>query len=173
MSSWNQRTGKKVTTKKGASGNTWQRIDVDAIYSKMRDAISRRVEYQRQQDAVWARIERTHCNGTRELDEIDRKIGAETHKINCLISELCQYRKTHRAMNLAYTYICKEIERARRTAESNANTVRRVNAGRSVLISSTGTKHTNTTHLAKYVQQKYAQVARLEKWKQYVARYRV
>lgn len=167
MSSWNQRTGKKVT----AQGSTWHKVDVDAIYSQMRDAISRRVEYQRQHDAVWARIKRTKCNGNRELDAIDRKIGAETHKINRLISELCKYRKTHRAMNLAYTYICKEIERARRTAESNANTVRSVNAGRSVLIRSTGVSHTDTTQLEKYVQHKYAQVAKLEKWKQYVARY--
>lgn len=148
-------------------------IDVESVYRKLRDAIETRTAYQKRQDELWARIKRTHCDGHAEMTAIDNRIGQETHKINVLISELCKYRKTHKAMNLAESYLSSEIKRIAKITEKTERTIYQVNRGGGCLINSHGTRHTDTSDLEGYLAQKKNQMAKLEKWKQYVSQHRV
>lgn len=180
---FNNRNGKKVSAgyqnnKKTNSGNrngacVSKPINVDAIYAKLKTALANRASLQAEYDREWEIIKRRRIDRTEELDRIDRAIGRQTHAVNQLLSELTQYRKTHRAMNLAYDYVSREINRIERIVAHWQNTIREVDAGRSSLISSRGVSHTNTTGLKNYVAKKRQQLAKLKGWKDHLSHYRV
>ena len=164
----NQR--KKTQNQNGMRG---KRIDINSIYLQMKASIVERAVLQKEMDILWDRIKRYNCDRSTQMKEITEKIGKCTHKLNQLINELCQYRKTHRAMNLAHDYIVKEITRINKIVNSKKQLIAGVNRGSACLISSNGVTHTNTLSLENYVKQKTAQIASLEKWKRSVERYMV
>lgn len=179
---FNNRNGKKVSAgypnnKKTNGGNyngacMSKTINVDAIYAKLKTALANRAALQAAYDREWEIVKRRRIDRTEELDRIDHAIGKQTHVVNQLLSELTQYRKTHRAMNLAYDYVSREITRIERIVAHWQNTIREVDAGRSFLINSRGVSHTNTTNLKNYVAKKRQQLSKLNGWKSHLSRYR-
>ena len=85
------------------------------------------------------------------MSSIDNKIGYYTHTINGLISELCKYNKTHKAMNIAYNYIVKEIKRAEGIISKNETTIYKAKHGLTTLICDDGTTTNDYRSLVKYV----------------------
>lgn len=150
-----------------------KRIDINSIYNKLKIAVQNRAHWQEKQDALWARIKRTHCDGDREMNYIDSHIGSYTHEINGLVSSLCHYRKAHRAMNLASSYIDKEIVRIARIIDSKNQLIRKVDRGNVSLINSKGYTHRDTSGLKRYVSMKEHQMGKLKAWKTHVDRYLV
>ena len=179
---FNNRNGKKVSAgyqnnKKTNGGNrngacVSRTINVDAIYAKLKSALGNRASLQELHDKEWVIIKRG-IDRDAQLDKIDNAIGRQTHKVNKLLSELTQYRKTHRAMNLAYDYVSREITRIERIVSHWQNTIREVDAGRRGLINSHGVSHTNTTNLKNYVAKKRQQLSKLNGWKSHLSHYRV
>ena len=165
----------KNQTRKNANQNrtsfTTKRIDINSIERQLTAALTERARLQKRQDDLWAEIDRHKCDRSASMHRINQGIGANTHKLNKLIDELCQYKKTHRAMNMAYNYLAKEIQRIERIIASNERAIRDVNAGRKYLINSTGRVHYDTTSLEKYVKLKKEQANKLRKWKSAVGRY--
>ena len=180
--SFNYRNGKKVSAgyqnnKKTNGGNrngacASRTINIDAIYAKLKTALANRVSLQALQDKEWEIVKRG-VDRDAQLDAITDAIGRQTHEVNQLLSKLTQYRKTHRAMNLAYDYVSREITRIERIVAHWQNTIREVDAGRSSLISSRGVSHTNTTNLKNYVAKKRQQLSKLNGWKSHLSHYRV
>lgn len=164
---------KKNNMNRNFTNNHIMRIDIDSIYRKLRVAIENRMEYQRRQDELWNKIRRTHGDYSVQMDKIAKKIGQETHNINLQIAELCKYRKTHKAMNMADSYLSSEISRISKIVSSTERKISDVNRGYYGLISSRGVSHTNTYALEQYVAMKRDQMAKLKKWKQHVSQYRV
>ena len=162
---------KRINKRPFNAGVIERRIDVESIYNQMRQTIATRNELQKRHDELWKVIKKYDCDKSRLMDQIDNKIGACTHKLNGLIGNLCQYRKTHKAMTLAYRYLGGEIERINKIIHSKIKTINEVERGRCCLISSKGVTHTDTTALRNYVKTKQEQVARLQKWKQVVQKY--
>ena len=159
--------------KQSRSGVIAKKIDVDSIYNQMIRALDERRRLQEEQKALWRVIKSNHCNKSSQMNAIDAKIGYSTHKLNKLISELCNYKKTHRAMNLAHDYITKELNRINKIINSKIELVRDVNAGRACLISSTGRTHTSTISQENYIRIKREQARKLENWKKAIERYMV
>lgn len=154
-------------------GFTTRTININEIYSDMKETLANRVYYQSKQDDLWKTIKRYHVNKSREMDEIDDHIGNCTHKMNQLIGELCKYKKTHKAMNLAYDYLEKEIDRIQRIIDSKNRIIHDVRMGRMGLISSSGVSHTDPSNLINYVAKKNGQLMKLINWRDYVLKYRV
>ena len=148
-----------------------QTINIESIYAKLKSHISNRSRHQVRQENLWKEIKRTHENKHSEMKKIDELIGNETHEINKLISILCRYNKTHRAMNLASDFINGEISRTIRIINNWKRDIRDVESGRCSFISSTG-EHTQDTSIPrKYVAKKEQKLAQLRNWKRHVDRY--
>ena len=167
------RNAKRSTPRNSRNTQRPDKAALDGIYTQMRAAIARRSNYQSQYDEAWSKVKRYGCDKDATLTHLSKCIGNETHTLNMLISRLCQYRASHRAMNLAYSFLGGEIERCSRIAESKSRGIARVRRGVSELVDSHGNRHTDTTHLERYVEQKVAQRDKLVKWREYVGRYRV
>lgn len=159
--------------KKQQRTTTASKIDIASIYNQMRKELSERAQLQKEQDSLWSIIKRYNCNRSAQMSQITKKIGNSTHRLNQLINELCKYKKTHKAMNMAHDYIIREIERINKIINSKNKLIRDVNAGYSCLITSTGVTHTNTSDLENYIRLKREQVKKLENWKRSVERYMV
>ena len=180
---FNNRNGKKVSAghqnnKKTNGGNrngacVSRTINVDAIYAKLKTALANRASLQALHDEEWRIIKSRHVDRNAQLEKIDNAIGGQTHRVNLLLSELTQYRKTHRAMNLAYDYVSREITRLERIVSSKQTLVRDVDCGRTGLINSHGVSHTNTTNLKNYIAKKRQQLSKLKGWKVHLSHYRV
>lgn len=156
----------------GRQFNHSKPINIESLYQQLISALNERAEYETQQDDLWRLIKQTHGNHKNEMVMIAKKIGQNTYTINGIIAQLCHYQKTHRAMNLADAYLQKEIIRNERIVTSWRNTIRQVEAGRRVLISSSGFEHTNTQNARIYVEKKLTQIQRLQKWQNYVHSHR-
>ena len=150
-----------------------QTINIDSIYSQLQSHMAKRSNNQNRQDNLWKEIKKTNSNRKSEMERIDRNIGKETHEINMIISSLCQYKKTHKAMNLASKLLDGEIRRTKAIISKWKGIVREVEEGMCELINSTGVTHSNTTNAKKYIVQKQQRLAKLVEWKQHVDRYRV
>ena len=172
---FNNRNGKKVNQGNQRNGGavTTKRIDVNALYVQLKSVLAKRANLQEAYDREWEIVKSRKLDRHAQLDKIDSAIGAQTHKVNLLINDLCQYRKTHKAMNLAYSYVSREITRIERIVSHWQNVIREVNQGRSYLINSHGVSHTDTTHLENYVAKKRQQLSKLRGWLSFLARYRV
>ena len=174
-------TRKNYSLKKQNGGNknmkhnynyiTSKRIDIDSIYSSLRMTISRRAEAQNRQNQLWDVIKRTHSNHDKEMNIINNQIGDATHRINQLISQLCQYKKTHKAMNLACEYLKREIIRTKRIIDSKTQLANDVDRGYASYVTSKGKVHTDTTQQRRYIQKKTEQYHKLQEWLNYVSRY--
>ena len=101
----------KKTNQKPFARVIAKKIDVESIYKQMQQVLAQRKALQEKQDELWKVIKRNHCNRSSQMDSITNGIGKCTHKLNGLISNLCQYRKTHKAMGLANRYLQGEIGR--------------------------------------------------------------
>ena len=172
---------KKYSTKKQNGGNYNMKnnyrvfittaIDINSIYNSLKNAISERIEAQKRQEQLWSIIKRTRTNHEKEMDRIDQQIGNATHKVNKVISQLCQYKKTHKAMNLAYEYLKKEMERISKIIDSKTRLANDVERGRATYITSAGRTITDTTEQRKYIKKKTEQYYKLQNWLKYVSRY--
>ncbi len=158
---------------KNYRNTTARRIDIDAIYNALRAAIKNRNRWQEEQRKLWSIIKKTKANHKNEMDAIGRHIGEETHKINCLISQLCQYKRTHKAMNLAYEYLKREIERLNEIIKRRREYAELVRAGKAYYQLDDGTMSTNPNTDREYINQKMAQRSKLQNWLNYVSRYLV
>ncbi len=161
----------KTNRKPFNAGVVGKRIDIESIYRQMQHELAKRKDLQEKQDALWKIIKRNHCNRSAQMDDISRGIGKCTHRLNELISDLCQYKKNHKAMNLAYRYLTGEIERINKIIQHQTNTIYEVDRGYSTLVNDSGYTHTDTSNLRRYVNLKREQVAKLQKWKEVVSRY--
>ena len=150
-----------------------KKIDIGAIYLQMKSVLAERAKLQKEQDELWSFIKRHKCNRSSQMAKITKSIGNSTHKLNKLINELCQYKKTHKAMNLAHDYIVSEINRINKIINYQVKLIRNVNAGYTSLIDSKGETSTDARSLESYVKMKREQVGKLEKWKRSVERYMV
>lgn len=161
----------KKTNQKPFARVIAKKIDVESIYKQMQQVLAQRKALQEKQDELWKVIKRNHCNRSSQMDSITNGIGKCTHKLNGLISNLCQYRKTHKAMGLANRYLQGEIGRINKIIQHQQNAVNKVERGWSVLVRDTGVTHTDTSQLRRYIKLKQEQVAKLQKWQQVVQRY--
>lgn len=162
---------KNKTKRQTRTGLGCRVIDIESTYRQMKSVLQRRYDLQKRYHALWDEIHRTHCNRRNEMRSISNGIGETTHKLNGLISELCRYKKTHKAMNLAYQFINQEIDRATKIISKQEDNVRMTEAGRCSLITDEGIVTTNTRDLRKYVSLKKAQVQKLQAWKSHVKKY--
>ena len=160
---------KKQNYKKGITTRT---IDINGIYNNMKSVLSKRAYYQQQQKELWVVIKRYGSDKSREMDVIDEHIGKCSYDMNKLIGELCQYKKTHKAMNLAYDYLDREINRIKKIISSKNELIYEVRIGYTNLISSRGVTHSDPTNLINYVAKKEGQLRRLENWRNVVSKYR-
>lgn len=149
-----------------------QIIDIEGLYRQLSAALNERAQEEIRQDNLWHLIKQTHSDHRSEMHEIDVRIGNNTHKLNRVISQLCHYKKTHRAMNLADTYLQKEIARNQHIVSSWNRAIDDVERGRRTLIDASGYEHTDTTSARQYVKQKMEQIRRLEQWQNYVHSHR-
>lgn len=146
-------------------------IDIESLYRKLKSSLEKRAGYQEAQENLWKFIKKTESNRSAEMERIDNEIGKNTHEINIILSELTQYKKTHKAMNLAYNYLQNEINRTKKIIEKWRETISKVEGGRSVLITSEGNTHTNTNNARNYVKKKNDQLLKLEKWSNHIRNY--
>lgn len=150
-----------------------QPINIDALYNSLRANISNRNQLQERMRNLWSVIKKTHGDHSSEMKSITERIGNTTHKINELISRLCQYKKTHKAMNLAFNFLKTEIERINNIVRRKERDVRDVESGRARWINSTGKAHTNSSNMREYINKKVKQRDKLQNWLNYVSRYSV
>lgn len=153
-------------------GMTTQRINIGAIYTRLQQAIANRNHYQAEMNRLKYYIGHYKVNKSAEIDRLTQKLGSCTHEINLLISQLCQYKKTHRAMNLAYDYLSREIDRNIMICQKNVELIKDVKSGRRSLVYSTGVVTYDYKPLLKYVEKKMEQLKKQRKWLEYVKRYR-
>lgn len=139
----------------------------------MRATISQRAKAQERQRELWGIIKRTESNRSKEMEAITKQIGDATHKLNYLITQLCQYKRTHKAMNLAYQYIKKEIDRIDGIIRGKERAIYLVSIGQKCWITDEGVSHTDSTNMRKYVELKRNQRNKLQNWLNYVSRYLV
>ena len=174
MTSWNHNNGKNGHKKTNASKRPGApRIDVDRIYTQLHKALEQRARLQAEQDKLWSVIKAHHVNRSAEMERITANIGKSTHQINLLLNQLCQCRQAHRAMNLAYGHLSREISRCKAIIAKWQRLAYEVDHGKAGLINSRGVSHNDTTHAKSYYAQKQRQLAQLEKWRSYVSRYTV
>ena len=150
-----------------------QSINIDGIYNQLKAHLAKRGSNQGRQENLWDEIRRTSSDRSSQMKKINSNIGKETHEINKLISTLCRYNKTHRAMNLASTLLDGEIKRTKAIISKWQRIVCNVDRGRSNLISARGYTHSDTTNSKAYIVQKQQRLAKLVDWKRHVDRYRV
>lgn len=105
------------------------------------------------------------------MNKISEEIGENTHEINIILNELTKYKKTHKAMNIAYNYLLKEIERTKLIIDKWKKAVKDVEEGRSIFIKATGENDTNTEPSKKYIQKKSVQLINLQNWLNHVQKY--
>lgn len=165
------KTTPKPTSKPRPSPFAAKVIDIDSLYHRLKAALDNRNGYQEAQDNLWKYIKRTRTDNSAEMNRIDDAIGRNTHEINKILNELTQYKKTHKAMNLAYSYLQVEINRIKKIISSWENTVHDVNLGRSSFITASGKNHTSTNDAKTYIRTKKTQLANLEKWLGHVRNY--
>jgi len=162
---------KNTNKKPFTAGVVAKKIDVESIYKQMQQALTKRNNLQDKHDELWKVIKRNHCDRSGQMATITKGIGQCTHKLNGLMNNLCQYRKTHKAMNLANRYLQGEISRINKIIQHQENTVNKVDRGWCCLINDSGVSHTDTSGLRRYIKTKKEQVAKLQKWKQVVQKY--
>ena len=150
-----------------------QTINIDSIYAQLKAHLAKRTNSQGKQENLWKEISRTRSDRDSQMKRINNNIGKETHEINKLISALCRYNKTHRAMNLASTLLDGEISRTKTIISKWQRNVSLVSRGKSHFITSYGTTTTDTSQAQAYVVQKQQRLAKLMEWKRHVDRYRV
>ena len=149
------------------------RIDIDAIYRELKSAIEERARLEIEQKSVWDYVKRYNADRSERLIRINAGIADCTHRINLQLSQLSRYNKTHRAMQLAKTYLESEIARLQRITNRWDWIIRDVEAGRSCLINGSGRSSTDTTSSREYLKSRYERIARLTKWLEHVKRFAV
>ena len=147
-----------------------QTINLDQIYTALKSKLEKRANLQTKMDAEWNKV-RAGYNRKEELSRITKQIGAQTHEINKLISELCKFNKTHKAMNMANGYLQTEIKRVQRIIESWRKTISDVDRGYKYLIDSSGHTTTSTKESKAYLNSKINTLQKLQKWQNHVRRY--
>jgi predicted transcriptional regulator len=155
------------------SRNTFhfQKINLDAIYRQMSCALHQRALLQSQLEDQWRSVRATHCNRHEEINKISKKIGENTYLMDGLVGQLCQYRKSHQAMNLAADYLRKEIERTQKIVAKWERGLAQVNTGKAVLLSSDGNIHIDTASTQNYVAGRRLRIQSLQKRLAYVNQY--
>lgn len=153
------------------TGITTKTVNLDTIYNNMNSLYQKRTQLQERQKNLWKEIGKTKCNKSTQMNKINNEIGTCTYKINNLINELLQFKKTHKAMNLAYKYLNGEITRTDKIIESKKKSIKNIECGKEIAITSTGKMTTNTKELRTYVKQKEETRNKLMKCKNHVEKY--
>ena len=153
--------------------NNNKQRDINVLYAALRNHISQRVIWQEKQDNLWSYIKRHECDCSGEMVRINENIGFHTHKINEIIGRLSHYHHAHQAMNLAVSYIEKEIIRITRIIDSKRRLIADVDRGRTSLINAHGETHYSSVNLRQYVQKKEEQVDRLSRQRERMLRYTI
>ena len=151
----------------------YNNTSINDIYNLLKEHIGARAVLQDKKNKLWYEIKRYGYDRSEAMDYIDSKIGECTHNINIQIGKLCQFKQSHRAMNLAHDYLTKEISRMEKIINKTSNTINSVKMGRSNLINSRGYYHTDTTNLSNYLTKKRGQLVKLREWLKHVSRYLV
>lgn len=152
-------------------GITTKTVNLDTIYNNMNSLYQKRTDLQEKQKNLWKVIGKNKCDKSTQMDKINKEIGTCTYKINNLINELLKFNKTHKAMNLAYKYLDGEITRTNKIIESKKKTIKNIECGKEIAITSTGKMTTNTSGLRSYVKQKEVTKNKLIKCKNHVEKY--
>ena len=147
-----------------------QSINIDSIYTDLKAKMSKRQQLQGSYENMLRQV-KSGKGKSRELSNLSNQIGGQTHAIHQIISKLCQYTKTHKAMKLANDYLSGEIKRSENIINKWNNKIRAVESGREILIDSNGNMTTNTKDARAYVKQKQESLNRLKKWKKHVSKY--
>lgn len=150
-----------------------KKIDIESLYTRLRNGINKRLEWQERQDDLWVYIKKTNNNRIKKMKKINFEIGKSTHEINKILNELTKYKKTHNAMNMAYNYLENEISRINKIINKWKKTVNDVEAGRKLLISADGTEDTDTRTSKNYIKKKEKQLSNYKKWREHVKSYLV
>ncbi len=151
-----------------------KRIDIESVYRELKSTIAKREELQKEYKRLWGEVKRTKSNRyASQIEGVGSQIGATTHRINQLIGELCQYKRTHKAMNLAYNYLVKEIQRLRNIINHRESCCERVERGESTFIDQCGRTHKDTNDARMDIARRKEQLKKLERWLEYVSRYLV
>lgn len=106
-----------------------------------------------------------------EMDEITSKIDLITNELNTLINELCQYKKTDKVMNLAYSYISNELERTKNIIDLTNRKITSIECGLSLLINFSAETFNDTSELKNYVREMEEHYDELNQWKMHVEKY--
>ena len=152
-------------------GITTTTINLDSIYKDMNNLYQKRTQLQMKQKNIWKEVSKRKNDKSNQIANINKEIGTCTYKINSLINNLLQYKKTHKAMNLAYKYLNGEINRIENIIKSKKKTIKNVECGKEIAITPTGKMTTNTSELRSYVKQKEITRDKLMKCKIHVEKY--
>ncbi|MGI6781384.1 MAG: hypothetical protein ACOX56_00890 [Acholeplasmataceae bacterium] len=139
-----------------------QYVDINSIYKDLWWTIGKRNNYQEEYDRNWSLVHRGY-NRRYEIDQVSRKIGETTYRIDKLIAELTKHRKIHRAMNLAHDYLTKEIERTQLIIDKQERIRDKVRWGFSNYILSDGTRYYDSELMTNYISKKYKRLKKITK----------
>ena len=157
--------------RRNTNGYNVQTLELDKIAKELSQIISERNSKLQEQKRMWDIVKAYHTSRRGEIDRIMRRISELTHRANQLVSHLCGYKRSHRAMNIAYSYIEREEVRVGRIINDWRRRVGRVERGEARLVNSRGETSYNTSEPRNYNQQKERQLDKLRRWKQHVAHY--
>ena len=146
--------------------------DIDTIYEELKQCIDNRSKAQETQRNLSNQTRNSYKNNSIKIRELGKKIGSYTNQINKLISELCKYNKSHKAMNLATSYLDKEIKRTQGIISKNTKLLREVSSHKSALVDSTGKVTYNCGPLKEQIASKKKALANLQKRYSYVSKHR-
>lgn len=140
-----------------------KRLNIIALRNELQSCLRRRSELQKRHDFLWEEIRRG-LNRQTQMRDVTNQIGTETHKVNCIITQLRRTgQMTHSDCSLARTYLQNEIARNQKIVSTWIKRIHNVERGRLGLINSNGVKHTNTTSVRKYVEAKKRKIAEAQR----------
>ena len=143
--------------------NQNRRLNINALRSELRSSLQRRAKFQKEQDSLWDEVRRGY-NRTTQLKCVNQQIGAETHKINCVITQLIRTgQMTSHDCSLARSYLQSEIARNQKIVSSWQKIISEVEHGRKSLINGAGITHTDTRSSRQYVTNKKQRIAEAQR----------
>ena len=147
------------------------RININEIYNKMNYKLKEKVIFEQKKKDLCELMIMTNEDHNDEMDEITSKVDLITNELNTLINELCQYKKTDKVMNLAYSYISNELERTKNIIDLTNRKITSIECGLSLLINFSAETFNDTSELKNYVREMEEHYDELNQWKMHVAKY--
>lgn len=148
-------------------------LDINFIYNRLNTLISKRINYQNARNSYFDQVKR---GATRvyEIKKVSENIGKMTYEIDKLIGELTKHKKYHKAMNLAYTYLTRELKRTNNIVIGQKNHQHKVRQGYGHhYIFSDGRVSYDPNTMNNYIYKKEQRINKLNNWLQYISNYLV